>query len=77
MIKVSRLNGDEMVINADLIESLEATPDTVVVLTNGKRLVVRDSVDEIVRRVIEYKRGIFCSMPGCPSSSPDDGPIGG
>ncbi len=77
MIRISRLNGAEMVINADLIESLEATPDTVIVLTNGKHLVVRDSVDEIVRRVIEYKRGIFSPALGCPSSSPDNGTIGG
>ncbi len=71
------MNGDEMVINAELIETLEATPDTVVTLTNGKRLVVRESVDEIVRKVVEYKRGIFLMPHGCPSSSPGTGSIGG
>jgi flagellar protein FlbD len=71
------LNGDELVVNAELIETLEATPDTVVTLTNGKRLVVRETVDELVQRVVEYKRGIFAMPPGCPPSSPGAGSIGG
>lgn len=77
MIKVSRLNGRELVVNAEMIETMEATPDTVVTLTNGKRLVVREGVDEMIRRVIEYKRGIYNMPPGCPSSSRETGAIGG
>ncbi len=55
MIKVTRLNGTETVINADLIESVEATPDTVISLTTGHRYVVHESVDEVVARVLAYR----------------------
>lgn len=56
MIKLRRFNGQEFILNADLIETLEATPDTVISLTNGRKYVVRNPVEEIVRNTIEYKR---------------------
>ena len=56
MIKLSRLNRSELVLNAELIEILEATPDTVITLTNGHKLVVREGVDEVIERVINYQR---------------------
>jgi flagellar protein FlbD len=56
MIALRRLNNSDFVLNAEFIESLEATPDTVVTLSNGKKLVVLDSVEEIVRKVITYKQ---------------------
>ena len=56
MIKVTRLNGQEIVINADLIEFLESSPDTIIALTTGKKIMVKESVDEVVERFIEYKR---------------------
>lgn len=59
MIKVTRLNGNELVLNAELIETMEETPDTVITLTNGKKLVVSEPLDEIVRRVMDYRRAIF------------------
>lgn len=59
MIRVSRLNGSELVINADLIETLEATPDTVVTLTTLHKYVVSESVDEVMDRVLAYKQQIF------------------
>lgn len=46
-------------VNADLIETIEATPDTVITLTTGKKIVVSDSVEVIIKRVIEYKQVIF------------------
>ncbi|GBD29053.1 hypothetical protein HRbin32_00137 [bacterium HR32] len=55
MIRVTRLNGTETVINAELIESVEATPDTVISLTTGHRYVVHESVDEVVARVLAYR----------------------
>jgi flagellar protein FlbD len=60
MVRLHRLNKEEFVLNADFIETLEATPDTVVTLTNGKKLMVKNSVDDIVNQVIEYKR--FCNQ---------------
>ncbi|MDI6703081.1 MAG: flagellar FlbD family protein [bacterium] len=56
MIKVTRLNGSEYVINAHQIESIEATPDTVITLISGRKLVVQESVDKIIQDVIEYRR---------------------
>ncbi len=56
MIKVTRLNDQEFVINAELIESIEATPDTMIALTNGKKIMVKNSLDEIIERVEAYKR---------------------
>jgi flagellar protein FlbD len=56
MIKLRRFNGQEFILNADLIETLEATPDTVISLTNGRKYVVQNPVEEIVHSTIEYKK---------------------
>ncbi|HEY3282812.1 MAG TPA: flagellar FlbD family protein [Armatimonadota bacterium] len=58
MVKLTRLHGEEIVINIDLIESLESTPDTVVSLTTGKKILVRQSVDEVIDAVIAFRRRI-------------------
>ncbi len=58
MIKLTRLNGKEFVVNADLIETIESTPDTVVTLVNEHRYVVKESVDDVVKKVMEYKRSL-------------------
>lgn len=55
MIKVKRLNGKEFVINSDLIEFIEETPDTVITLTTGKKVVVQESVEEVIEKVITFK----------------------
>lgn len=54
MIQVTRLDGKQFVVNADLIETIEATPDTVVSLTTNQKYVVQESVAEIVNRVMRY-----------------------
>lgn len=58
MITLTHLKGEKIVLNADLIETLEATPDTVITLTTGKKLVVRETVQEVARLVEEYSKGI-------------------
>lgn len=55
MIKLTRLNGTNFFLNCELIETLEATPDTVISTINGKKLVVSESIEEIVEKVIQYK----------------------
>jgi len=50
-------------VNADLIESLEETPDTVVTLTSGNKLIVRDSMLDIQKKIIEFKRKIYGPGP--------------
>ncbi len=59
MISVHRLNNEEFLINCDLIEFAEETPDTVISMTSGRKLVVSETCDEIKRLIIEYKRQIF------------------
>lgn len=59
MIKLHKLNGAEIVVNAELIESVEATPDTVLNLATGNRFLVKDSVQEVVDKVIEYKKKVY------------------
>ena len=61
MIRMTRLNEQVIVVNADLVESLEATPDTVVTLTTDRKYVVRESVDELIDRIIAYRRA--CAVP--------------
>jgi flagellar protein FlbD len=58
MIALRRLNNEPVMVNPDLIEFLEATPDTVVTLTSGNKLLVRDSMDEVREKIIEFKRRI-------------------
>lgn len=64
MIKVTRLKSqdNDFVLNAELIETIEKTPDTVITLVNGKKLIVEETVDEIVRRVMDYRRAIFRNL---------------
>lgn len=58
MIKLTRLNGEEFVVNAELIRFVESRPDTYVTLTTDDRLIVRESVDEVVARAIAWSRSI-------------------
>lgn len=59
MIHLLKLNGTEVVVNAELIESLESTPDTVVNLATGNRFLVKDSVAEVVAKIIEYRKKVY------------------
>ena len=55
MIHVTRINGDDLILNAGLIEFIEATPDTVISMTTGRRIMVKESVLEVVDRVTDYE----------------------
>ena len=61
MIRVTRLNGDQFALNPDLIERVEAHPDTVAFLVDGTRYVVKESVDEVLREIREYRAGILAT----------------
>lgn len=58
MIHLSRLNGKPFVVNAELIKFVEATPDTVISLTTGEKIMVAEDVDTVVQRAIDYGRGL-------------------
>ena len=53
------MDKNEMVLNADLIETVESTPDTIIRLTTGKKFLVLESVEEVVQRTIDYKRALY------------------
>lgn len=59
MINVTRLDGTELVVNAELIELVEATPDTHLSLMDGRTLIVQESPAEVVARVVAYRRAAY------------------
>ena len=68
MINLTRSSHEPFVLNSDLIEYLEATPDTVITLTTGQKLRVSETAQEVVSKVIEFRRAIFqrfcsCALP--------------
>lgn len=62
MIQVTRLNGKKMTVNAELIEMIEETPDTVISFTDGKKFIVKESEAEVRTLVIEYKKEVFADL---------------
>lgn len=62
MIILSKLNGEEFVLNSDLIEMIMENPDTTILLTNGKHLIVRESKEEVVERVAAFRRKTFSDL---------------
>lgn len=59
MITLTRLNEEQFVLNAELIKTVEENPNTVVTLTTGNKYIVKESAEEVVAAVVEYKRNIF------------------
>jgi len=58
MIKISRLNGVEFYINPHQIEFMEETPDTIIKMFSGKKIVAKEAAEEILRRIIDYRKKI-------------------
>ena len=74
MINLHRLNGQEVVVNAELIEAVEAHgAETVLAMTTGNKIVVREPVTEVVQRTVQYKRQVYINAQErsitCPSHS--------
>ncbi len=71
MILLTRLAGQPMIVNAELIKTIEQTPDTVVTLINGDRIMVKETMAEVVRLAIDYSRQVRCfPIPG--NTAPPD-----
>ena len=65
MIKVTKFDGREIVLNADWIQSVEEVPDTLITLTTGFQLLVKNRADEVVRAFMEYKQNAgLMKLPG-------------
>jgi flagellar protein FlbD len=65
MVRLTRINHQAIILNSDLIEHLESTPDTVITLASGQKLVVLESTDEVVKRVIEFRRALMERTSQC------------
>ena len=63
MITVTRLNGKPIVVNAELIRSVEENPDTTITLINGDHIIVKESMAQVVERAIEYGRSLRRMIP--------------
>src|SRR5579872_985907 len=62
MIELTRLNGKPMVLNSDLIKTAEASPDTMLTLINGEKLIVREEIAEVVERVLAYRSRLLAGV---------------
>lgn len=73
MITVTRLHGEEIVVNAGLIQFMESTPDTLITLTTGQKLMVREPIADIIERIIQFYRRIGYQplLPASPEESVD------
>lgn len=71
MIRLTRLSGEPFILNADLIRYVEARPDTFVTLTSGERLVVRETMDDVLERAVHYQqtKNLFPHSPGGPPAA--------
>ena len=71
MIQVTRINNQAIILNSDLIEQIEMVPDTTIALTNGQRLFVQETAEEIVARIVEFRQRIMQGLEvralSCPA----------
>lgn len=76
MIFLTRLNQSSFVVNSDLIEHIEVTPDTVLALTTGEKILVRESAEEVVARTVQFRRSLLEGLPSCmPACRPHLTPL--
>jgi flagellar protein FlbD len=61
MIQLTRLNHAPLVLNSDLIEHIDVTPDTVITLTTGQVLRVRETAEDVIERIVEFRRRVFAA----------------
>ena len=68
MIRITRLNHTPMILNSDLIEHIEMTPDTVIALTSGQKYMVLETTDEIIERVVSFRQSLIRNQPAQSTS---------
>jgi len=79
MIQLTRLNNSALVVNSDLIKFVEQAPDTVITLLNGEKILVRESAEEVMARVVRFRQRILGTGPavvtglGAPQAPADNG----
>ena len=70
MIKVTRLNDSALMINVDMIQSLQAIPETVITFTNNDKIMVKEALEEVSQRIVDYQRTINSKMVNADGPSP-------
>jgi flagellar protein FlbD len=63
MIQLTRLNNNPLIVNSDLIKLIENTPDTVLTLVTGEKIVVTESTRQVVEKIVEFRRRILAELP--------------
>jgi flagellar protein FlbD len=63
MIHLTRLNNQNLTVNSDLIKFVEQSPDTLITLLTGEKIVVRETVKEVLARIVEFRRSILQGLP--------------
>jgi flagellar protein FlbD len=74
VIWVTRLNGTEMAVNSDLVESIESTPDTVLTLVDGKRYVIQENAAEVIERIRRFRASILLLLDAAAAAPPEAAP---
>jgi len=85
MIQLTRLNNTRLAVNSDLIKYVEQAPDTVITLLNGEKLLVRETTEQIIERVLNFRRSMLTAssemaQPGAghdPAGATREGPVHG
>ena len=67
VIRLSRLNGSEFVVNCELIKFIESTPDTLITLSSGEKLMVKEAVAEVVELTMQYRKRLYQEPPRAPA----------
>jgi flagellar protein FlbD len=62
MIQLTRLNNTALIVNSDLVKFVEQSPDTVITLVNGEKILVREKADEVLNRIVEFRRSVLRGM---------------
>jgi uncharacterized protein YlzI (FlbEa/FlbD family) len=75
MIQLTRLNGQPLLINSDLIKVIENAPDTVISLVNGEKIVVRETGEQILERIVLFRRRVLDGLPMNFSGWTSPGPV--
>jgi flagellar protein FlbD len=72
VVLVTRLNGKDFYVNPDMIAFIEETPDTVITLTDSRKLVVGENADTVIERILEYRKKIFTKLPVIVDIKPEE-----
>jgi flagellar protein FlbD len=68
VIQLTRLNGNPIALNSDLIKFVETAPDTVITLISGEKVIVRESSEDVIHRIVDFRRAVIAGLPAWSSA---------